>query len=219
MKHLSGVLGFALSSVAAFASANAADIYRAPDAVGGYKDAPYITMNWSGLYTGVNAGYGWNGNNGTLDPTGPLGGAQVGYNFQRGSFVFGAEADFQAARISDNNLVTKSEMDWFGTVRGRAGYAFDRTLVYGTGGFAFGDVINTTAGHTQTHTQTGWVAGGGVEYKVSPAWSVKSEYQFLSLDANDAGGPLGLGTGDRTEVHTVRIGLNYLFGSGYEPLK
>ncbi len=63
--------------------------------------------------------------------------------------------------------------------------------------------------------------GGGIEHKINPSWSLKGEYQFLSLDASDSkgAGPLGLGTNDRTEVHTIRAGLNYHVGNTYEPLK
>jgi len=215
----------ATSVIALTASANAADIYRAPEGVS-YKDTPYLGVNWSGLYVGANAGYGWNATHSSdaVDPTGPFGGVQIGYNFQRGNFVFGAEADFQGAHISDSNALDKSEMTWFGTARGRLGYSFGPALVYGTGGFAFGNVENSIAGargafFTNSETQTGWVAGGGVEYKVTPAWSAKAEYQFLDLDANSHVGPLGLGTEDRTQVHTFRVGLNYFWGSIYEPLK
>jgi len=214
---------FAATSVIALTSAaNAADIYRAPEGVS-YKDTPYLGVNWSGLYVGANAGYGWSANTDNLDPTGPFGGAQVGYNFQRGNFVFGAEADFQGAHISGSNILEKSELNWFGTVRGRLGYAFDRALVYGTAGFAFGNVENSIATggpfFTGSETQTGWVAGGGVEYKITPAWSAKGEYQYLDLDANSNIGPLGLGNETRTQVHTFRVGLNYFMSSLYEPLK
>ncbi len=64
--------------------------------------------------------------------------------------------------------------------------------------------------------------GGGVEYKLSPAWSAKVEYQYLDLDAEHFGkgvGPLGLGAGDQTQVNTVRVGLNWFLGSSFEPLK
>jgi outer membrane immunogenic protein len=72
-----------------------------------------------------------------------------------------------------------------------------------------------------SETQTGWVAGGGIEYKIAPAWSAKAEYQLLSLDASDpnGAGPLGLGFGARTEVHTFRAGVNYFVGGVYESLK
>jgi outer membrane immunogenic protein len=211
----------ATSVIALAGAANAADIYRAPEGVS-YKDTPYVGVSWSGLYLGANAGYGWSANSDNLDPTGPFGGVQVGYNFQRGSFVFGAEADFQGAHISDSNSFEKSEMSWFGTVRGRLGYAFGPALLYGTGGFAFGNVENSIAlagGLSRSETQTGWVAGGGAEYKVTPAWSAKAEYQYLDLDANSNVGALGLGNETRTQVHTFRVGLNYFMGSLYEPLK
>jgi outer membrane immunogenic protein len=232
MKLRSGLLGLTLTSVVAFASANAADMYRAP-APGGYKDGPaYVGVNWSGLYVGVNGGYGWNANHNdrdALDPSGGFGGGQIGYNWQgmwHPNIVFGIEADFQGSGISDSgpssNLgQVKSELEWFGTVRGRLGYAFDRALVYGTSGFAFGSVKNTIHGdNTSSDTQTGWVAGGGLEYKLSPSISAKAEYQFLSLDAsNSTTQALGINGTDRSEIHTFRVGVNYFVGSGYEPLK
>jgi outer membrane immunogenic protein len=87
-------------------------------------------------------------------------------------------------------------------------------LVYGTGGFAFGEVDNLGF----TETQTGYAVGAGIEYKFNPRWSVKGEYQFISLDASDpaGAGPLGLTGGDRSEVNTFRVGINYHFGQGFE---
>jgi outer membrane immunogenic protein len=237
--HRVALFAFTLTSVAALASANAADMYPAP-AGGGYKDTPYVGVNWSGLYVGVNGGYGWNAKHSDdlVDPTGGFGGGQIGYNWQgmwHPNLVLGIEADLQGAGISDSltgsGLVgpatVKSELEWFGTVRGRLGYAFGSALLYGTGGFAYGSVKNslsTVLGSiSQSETQTGWVAGGGIEYKIAPAWSAKAEYQFLSLDASDPNGPgpLGanIGNNDRSEVHTFRVGVNYFVGRGYEPLK
>jgi outer membrane immunogenic protein len=225
----------AASVVALATAANAADMYR-PSA-GGYKDVPYVGVNWSGLYVGVNGGYGANAASvpsGWLDPAGGFGGGQIGYNVQRGNIVFGVEADIQGGDISDTVAGTvgdyrgnyESKMDWFGTVRARAGYTFDRALVYATGGFAYGNVTNSFCANaggciSASETQTGWVVGGGVEYKLMPNWSVKGEYQYLDLDASSAtgAGPLGMGNGDRTQVNTVRVGLNYFVGGGYEPLK
>jgi outer membrane immunogenic protein len=214
MKLLSGILAATLTSVVALASANAADMY----AGGGYKDGPaYVGVNWSGLYVGVNGGYGWSANTDWLDPTGAFGGGQIGYNFQRGNIVFGIETDIQGSGISDSGYGDKSSLDYFGSVRGRAGYAFDRALVYGTGGFGYGQVTNF--GYSEL--QTGWVAGGGVEYKITPAWSAKAEYQYFDLDAPHSSntGPLGDGSGNRTEFSTFRVGVNYFVGGGYDPLK
>lgn len=233
MKPLSGILGMTFASVVALASANAADMYRAPEGPGGYKDGPgYVAVNWAGFYAGVNGGYGWSANTDFLDPTGGFGGGQIGYNWQgmwHPHLVLGVEADFEGADISDSmsaaRTSAKSELDWFGTVRGRVGYAMDRALVYATGGFAYGSVKNSGClgglCGSASETQTGWVAGGGVEYKFAPAWSGKVEYQYIDLDASSlsGAGPLGLGNEDRSQFSTVRVGLNYHVLPGYEPLK
>jgi len=100
------------------------------------------------------------------------------------------------------------DVDWFGTVRGRLGWAFGGTLLYVTGGFAYGGVAESasyndsiTSSGTATPlnrarissstTQTGWAAGAGIEQKITPSWSVKGEYQFVYLGSVSAGpGPL-----------------------------
>jgi outer membrane immunogenic protein len=224
-KLRSTLLGLTFTSTLALASANAADVYRAG---GSTMDGPaYVSVtNWSGPYAGVNLGYGWTSDDGALSPSGFFGGGQVGYNWQGvlpslglgNHLVLGVEADLQGADISDSAFGVTSRVNSFGTIRGRAGYAFDRTLVYFTGGFAFGDVENSFLG---SETQTGYALGGGIEYKFNPSWSVKGEYQFVSLDASDAlgAGPLGLTDSDRSEFHTLRVGLNYHFGSSYDYLK
>ena len=102
----------AASVVALATAANAADMYR-PSA-GGYKDVPYVGVNWSGLYVGVNGGYGFNSGNigGTIgapydiSPEGAFGGGQIGFNMQRGNIVFGIEADIQGGNIEDSKTVS-----------------------------------------------------------------------------------------------------------------
>jgi outer membrane immunogenic protein len=196
----------------------------------GYKGGlPYVAVaNWSGFYAGFNVGDGWAAEDGSalLSPSGGFGGAQIGYNWQgvlglNPNIVLGIEADFQGSGLEDSAPGIKSSLNWFSTVRGRIGYAFGATLVYATGGFAFGEVENTVAPFRVTETQTGYAVGGGVEYKFNPAWSLKGEYQFISLDASDpvGAGPLGFTNGNRSEVNTVRVGLNYHFGQNFVPLK
>lgn len=210
------VLGLTLTSAVAL-SAHAADLGR-----GGYNAPAYAAVeNWSGLYGGVNVGGGGTANDGLLSPSGAFAGGQIGYNWQGvlglgSQWVLGVEADIQGSGIDDGAFGVKSSLNWFGTMRGRIGYAFGPALVYGTGGFAFGEVENIGV----TETQTGYVIGAGVEYKLNPSWSVKGEYQFISLDASDplGAGPLGFTSGDRSEVNTFRIGLNYHFGQGFGPL-
>jgi outer membrane immunogenic protein len=251
----------ALASVSVFAilaagQANSADIYRAPQSAGGYKDDPVYVAPWAGFYAGVNGGGAWsefsdqlaNFNNinkfNGLSPSGGFGGGQIGYNWQgvwHPQLVLGIEADIQGAGISDKATwnpfgnviaVSESRLDWFGTVRSRLGYAFGSALVYGTGGFAFGGIHNTQADNRPVvfaidKTATGFTAGGGVEYTLTPAWSVKAEYQFIDLGKNDPFSPSpgqGLFTNFKTKLeddafNTFRVGVNYHFGGSYAPLK
>jgi outer membrane immunogenic protein len=235
-KSHTGLLGLMLTSAIAF-SASAADLGR-----GGDKDGPaYVAVDiWSGFYAGVNGGGGESADSGLLSPSGAFGGGQIGYNWQGvlglgPQWVLGIEADIQGSGISDNGVIgntsVESSLNWFGTVRGRAGYAMGPALFYFTGGFAFGEVESKGGflGHGHgfgvpfgvTETQTGYVLGGGIEYKFSPAWSIKGEYQFISLDASDlaGAGPLGITSGDRSDVNTFRVGVNYHFGQSFAPLK
>ncbi len=240
---LKRVILTAASVIALTAAANAADMYVPGAATGGYKDAPVAT--WTGFYVGVNGGYAWSDTSnqlayspdlfGGLAPEGGFGGGQIGYNVQRDRIVFGIEADIQGGSISASGTDVlgvdyKSELDYFGTVRGRLGYAFDRALVYATGGLAYGEVKNgagttTTTPFTIDKTAVGYVLGGGVEYKIGGAWSVKGEYQYINLGKND---PTFLGIGfsnfpgatvNEDAYHTVRVGLNYHIAPSYEPLK
>ncbi len=261
MKLLSGILGLTLTSALALASANAADLYRGPASGGGYKDGPVEPVDsWTGFYVGVNGGYGFDDNSGSitfanslserftlsksLDGVGGFGGGQIGYNWQQfGSrWVFGVEADIQGADITNSfsgATVTsysdiwsgKSEIDWFGTARARIGYSFGQALLYGTGGVAFGGVkhsfVRTSSSgavDADDNTSAGWVAGGGLEYKLSHSWSAKVEYQYIDLGSTKATGSDSAGVTASTNnldnsFSTVRAGLNYHINSGYEPLK
>jgi len=246
-----GIIG-AVSALALTVSANAADMYRAPVG-GGLKDGPYVPVaTWTGFYVGVNGGYAWGAYDDQLavaaspfdglQPEGGFGGGQIGYNWQglyHPSLVLGIEADIQGGDISDssadvNGNKFKSQIDWFGTVRGRLGYALDKTLVYATGGFAYGSVKNSVADANANYdfrketTATGYVVGGGFEHKVSPAWSIKGEYQYINLGKNELvdelPGQMGNFTGNGGTLrddafHSVRVGLNYHVLPGYEPLK
>jgi outer membrane immunogenic protein len=248
-------------------AATAADVYSS----GSMKDAPvYLTPpSWAGFYIGVNGGYAW-ANKDFLDgqafccelgydeqanklaPAGGFGGGQIGYRIQKDRLVFGVEFDIQGSAIQDSASVSllqqaaavsaKSELDWFGTLRGTLGYSLtDNFLVYATGGFAFGGVKDSLSGvdgngatfaSTKDETRTGSVLGGGFEYKISPSISIKTEYQHIDLgkstltgDASSRSEYYGYcdvaGFGKFEHVYdTVRVGLNWhLGGQAYEPLK
>jgi outer membrane immunogenic protein len=204
------------------------------------------------------------GNRGNND--GFTGGAQIGYNYQftpGSGVVIGIEADAQYVDFARRANATRNYsvvgapgvafpgsrafvatsgngLDYFGTVRGRLGYAFDRALVYGTGGFAYGsgqDDQNFAGNRFRDSFRTGWAVGGGVEYALptdsflnffkSSAVTLKVEGLYVNLDRqkNTAGGvyygnllaPNGVaylnGAAANTEFAVVRAGANYKFGS------
>ncbi|GJD78994.1 hypothetical protein NBEOAGPD_2214 [Methylobacterium gregans] len=188
------------------------------------------------------------------------GGGQIGYNWQLtpgSGVVFGIEADAQyldfgrdrrAAVITGGPLAAGfsvvdprglSSLDFFGTVRGRLGYAFDRILVYGTGGFAYGSgsTDRSFGGFNGNDDfRTGWAAGGGVEWALandsflnffrSSAVTFKIEGLYVSLDRGTRGqGAFIISNATNTpvvfnavgqrddEFAVVRAGVNYKFGS------
>ena len=190
------------------ASAGAADLpygSRGPYTV----NQPLNAYSWAGPYLGGNLGYAWGSvDNNLAKPSGLVGGVQGGYNWQTGPWVFGVEGDFQATGASDTFAPYKFSNPWFGTVRGRAGYAFNNVLFYGTAGLAFGELKCETFGLSETHTNAGWTAGVGAEFGLAPNWSAKIEYLYVDLaDSNFV--VTGASNGYRFGM--VRAGVNYHF--------
>jgi outer membrane immunogenic protein len=104
-----------------------------------------------------------------------------------------------------------TDVDWFGTARGRLGYAVGNALIYGTGGLAYGQVnshIENSTTYTVSNTNTGWTAGAGVEYRFTSAISAKAEYLYVNLGWT----PEPLSMKSYTDFGVARIGLNYTFG-------
>ena len=152
----------------------------------------------------------------------------------------GAETDFQGTSITGGNqgnfaglynspypgsatglltpLVTGNGgnlgLPWFGTVRGRAGYLVTPTLLlYGTAGFAYGDVT----AFQRSNTSTGWTAGGGAEWMFAPHWSAKIEYLYVDLASSGINGAYtgwDLGNNHHPQINVVRAGVNYHFDWG-----
>jgi outer membrane immunogenic protein len=185
------------------------------------------------------------------DPSGFIGGGQLGYNWQAWKWlVLGIETDFQGSDIEDHEergpiinifgnpnradsfLFAHERMQWFGSTRGRLGIApWCRLLIYGTGGVAYGNVdysanTNFDNGITYpvsfTETNTGWCAGGGLEYGIGRHWTVRVEYLHYDLgdqDATQAQLFNGVPTGSiffmhynfQTEGNMVRGAVNFKF--------
>jgi len=166
---------------------------------------PPQIFSWTGIYAGVNLG----GSFGDSSGGGVTGGGQIGYNYQVSPlFVLGAEADIEGSSLH----LPHSSIDYFGTVRGRAGFTpFDpRLLVYGTGGFAYAQVRYGTI--PLTDNRTGFSAGGGVEWAFLPNWSAKVEYLYTDISTNDlVYNQVVYLTLHDTKFHTVRAGINYHF--------
>lgn len=188
--------------------------------------------NWTGFYVGVQAGYAWgeltSDVNTAVDhkPKGGLFGGQVGYNWQQGQFVFGAEADlaYSPVKGEDRGVVpgpftfaAESEMKYLGTVRGRLGVASDRVLFYTTGGFAWSkvDATMTVVGvgsGNDTLNLSGWTAGGGIEYAFTQNFTIRAEYLYVDFSkeltsVNIAGFPFN-DVADKN-LNIVRFALNY----------
>ncbi len=157
-----------------------------------------------------------------------------------------ANANFLSAMGDPSTF--RSRLDYLGTVRGRVGYALDRFLIYGTGGFAYGGVNSSVAffsnapGNALAYAgrsnrmETGYAVGGGMEYALptdtfinvlnSSAVTIKAEYLYYDLGSRavrvDATG-LATANGSytsrfKTEGHIVRAGLNFKFGSPIVPV-
>lgn len=187
--------------------------------------APAPVMTWTGFYIGANVGYGWAdvgaaGFSNQLN--GVIGGGQIGYNWQAGQFVIGIEGDFQGADESRSDSGTiggigftvNQDIPWFGTLRGRIGYAFDNWLVYFTGGGAWQryNLSVTALGTTVSdHTSRGgWTVGGGVEWMFAPQWSGKVEYLYTDT-GNTSVTLFGNTFTGRAQNNIVRVGINYHF--------
>ncbi len=230
----------------------AADLAARP-----YTKAPALAAvyDWTGFYIGVNAGVGigrdrfqhdflgtGSGHSFYAAPQGGFGGGQVGYNWQMGSFfgpiVFGLEADIQGAGLSDDRPTFNEagalrnynqKLDWFGTARGRIGFAKGPVLGYFTAGYAFANIktgaSGTLGGVTNTFAnermQGGWVFGSGVEAALGGNWTGKIEYLRLDLGNHTDIAALGAATPIHTELreHIFRAGLNYrIGGTPYAPV-
>ncbi len=242
----------ALAAIA-FATAGAAS---AADMTPRYTKAPapVATYNWTGCYIGVEGGGNWgqsqhyqnnpaNPNNFGLaqtdgiDLSGGMAGGTVGCNYQFSNIVIGIENDISWTNKSGsaplilpfNTTETASTRErWIDTLRGRLGFAFDRLLVYGTGGVAFADesfqlVDPVTGFGGSSKTVTGWTAGVGAEYMFWDNWSAKFEYLHADFGRTAyafAPNSTGLGAGGFIARNVslrddmVRVGVNYKFGWG-----
>jgi opacity protein-like surface antigen len=216
-------------------------VYKSPPASSAY--------NWTGLYVGADGGYGAEAVKGTLtsaagaplasysyNVSGPLAGVFAGGNYQFNRLVIGAEGDWQWSRLAGNNQVlapigaagafpagpftiSTTTRD-YGSIRGRFGLTYDRFLIFGTAGWAWGNPSNAYALTgaapfvTNGGIANGWTAGAGVEYALTANILARAEYRctdlktsgFVNVATNSAD------AGNRTPISDIRFGLAYKFG-------
>jgi outer membrane immunogenic protein len=248
---LASVGAIALTGSAAFA----ADLpYRAPPPV--YLPPPPI-FTWTGVYIGGQIGYAWANDNVDLfgidafgdtesstfssRPQGVIGGAHVGYNLQINQWVLGLEGDvngtsmsrtvvapiFDSTALLSDIVGSSIRSDIQGSIRGRVGIAWDRALIYGTGGVAFGGFntsysdpngfLTGTPGATDnfSNTRVGWTAGGGIEYAVTNNWSIRAEYRYTNFGTFAFAPFTGFGAALTAQHHwtqnQVQAGFSYKF--------
>jgi outer membrane immunogenic protein len=200
---------------------------------------PVPVYNWNGFYIGGNLGGAWA--SGTLSDSfgasftgnhsGFIGGGQIGYNWQVApQFVLGIEGMFDGTSISkaSNTVATNigvlqgsASTNWISTVAARFGYATNNVLFYGKAGGGWVEnsatVTNLNNGFSisNSNTNSGWLLGAGVEYGLTPNWTVKLEYDHLGLSNWSRTGLIAPATSDTLtlsrQINMFTVGMNYKF--------
>ena len=172
---------------------------------------------------------------------GVIGGGHVGYNLELNQWVIGLEGDVDGSSLRKtesgaivipalfnqggffNGIIpatVSGNLDIQGSIRGRLGYAWDRVLLFATGGVAFGGFnasIDTPFGYAQrSNTRVGWTVGGGLEYAVTNNWSLRAEYRYTkygnnTVYASNAFGAIGGFANAKFEENRVTVGFSYKF--------
>jgi|KBSMisStandDraft_5_1062788.scaffolds.fasta_scaffold137930_1 outer membrane immunogenic protein len=199
-------LAIVVTAATAAGTASAADLPRNPAP---YYYPPPAIYNWTGFYAGLNLGYQWGSvSNFSGNPSGIAGGGQIGYNWQVGQFVFGAETDIQASAADDTFAPWQFSNPWFGTLRGRAGYAMNNILFYATAGLAYGNLTANLVGLEESKTLVGWTGGLGMEVGFTPNWTAKVEYLYMDLGSRFYS---VTGVDNGLQSSYLRLGVNYHF--------
>lgn len=192
-----------------------------------------VAGDWSGFYVGVLGGYAAGTATSVssvtdeLDASGLFAGVTAGANLQMDGFVVGIEGDLSLTGIEGGDVCALNpafdcagSISWLGTLRGRAGFAMDDLLIYGTAGIAAAgidmtvDPVPALASGEFSDTFLGWTAGAGVEMALNETMSVKAEYAYVDLGSRTAPEGTLTTTGDSeisATLHTAKVGLNFRF--------
>src|SRR5258705_11790385 len=191
------------------------------------------TYDWDGFYVGGHVAYGPGHTRYQVWEPAPIMGANrfgglmaglhAGYNYVLPSrILLGLEGDISVPNFLESNAVLASvprpdgdliqQLDYVGTVRGRAGYVFEPWMVYATGGFAFAGsrILNPLpSGDAEKalRVRPGWVAGGGAEYGFAPHWALQFQYLYSRYGSAEALFPSGTPYAGTMDLHELRLGL------------
>lgn len=217
MKKFVTTIAFILTA----STAMAADaVYEAPAApVADVAPA----FSWNGFNIGIQGGYGWynqdvsgGGATDTADFDGGLLGGFVGYNYDLGNnWVVGLEADFEKSWADGSADLGGPDVeygfDWQGSVRGRVGYAFDRALIYGTAGWAYGSgYLDIPAFSSEKETFNGYTVGVGLDYAFTDMMFGRVEYRYTDFGNKDFSLG-GASVNSDVDQHAIRVGLGVKF--------
>jgi outer membrane immunogenic protein len=223
--------------------------------------APYVAapaFSWTGCYVGVHGGGGTmtgntEGSNQGANGSGAVAGGQAGCNYQEGNWVFGGEGEGYWSNIKSTNgnsevpnILNPGDFGFFSTtarnkndftIAARVGIAFDRTLIYGKGGWAWGsfDFSETDSccgpgpgpfTYTSNGYLNGFLAGVGIEHALTRNWTVKLEYNYIGfgsklMTVNECVPGTCVVEGTTTNSATkqiFKVGVNYLFDIGGAPV-
>lgn len=207
--------------------------------IGGHVGGAWAHKDWDWLGGGgfpFGGGVTFPAPVGSHSPGGAIGGGQIGFNVQSGRWVFGVEAqaswsDLDGSHQWPNAVVpffgSRTEIEWLGTIAGRVGYTFDRVLLFVKAGGAWTreeySAFRVDSGETWftgKFTRWGWMAGTGLEWAFTNAWSAKIEYNFMDFGAKSFALPPAPGQAFPSatnvdvdqHVHVVKVGINYRFG-------
>jgi outer membrane immunogenic protein len=225
-------------------AAMAADLSKPPRAAPVYTKAPIMPVyNWTGCYVGGHVGGAWSQDQYTLDngaglvesfsfnPNSVIGGGQLGCQVQVNSFVFGAEGTWSGLDLkqTDNSVLSPGrqrslKLDEIATVAGRAGFTAGNWLFYAKGGWADARIetfaINpaTNVSIDLTSWQSGWVAGGGVEWMVWQSFVLGGEFNYYSFKFDRTGiatdGTTSKFFNTNANVYSALVRASYLFNIG-----
>jgi outer membrane immunogenic protein len=211
-----------------------APVYKAPP--------PVVAYNWTGFYIGANAGGAWSEKcwtnlntfvtpvaEGCHNPSGFIGGGQIGFNYQTGPVVFGVEFSGDWASLRGSNLSTAfanytntTKVGGILLATGRIGYAWDAALLYVKGGGAWAhdkySAFNPVSGGNQAASEWrgGWTVGAGLEWGFAQNWSVAAEYDYVGLGTRTVGftGTATFNEDIKQKIQMGTLRLNYRFGAG-----